>query len=129
MLSAKDICIRSQATSFCAHLCCMPGLVDGAFQRAKFGPFASEKLLIISLKKFKLKNVSETEAYSSAHFWFAFLRIKIRFRIRVTRFGVSFRSGVGNLRPTGRMRPAKAFYPVRDLLLSSGPLLFFFFQW
>ena len=44
---------------------------------------------------------------------------------------LSFRSGVGNL------RPAKAFYPARDLLLSSvprpfttnRPATFFFFQW
>ena len=34
--------------------------------------------------------------------------------------------GVGNLRPAGRMRPAKAFYPARDLLLSIGRRPFFF---
>ena len=28
----------------------------------------------------------------------------------------SLSTGVGNLRPAGRMRPAKAFYPARDLI-------------
>ena len=36
------------------------------------------------------------------------------------------KSRVGNLRPSGRIRFAKAFYPARDLLLSSGPRSFFF---
>ena len=36
--------------------------------------------------------------------------------------------GVGNLRPAGRMRSAQAFYPARDLLLSSGRDLVSFFN-
>ena len=35
---------------------------------------------------------------------------------------------VANLRPVGRIRPAEVFFPARDLLLSSGPRLFFFFN-
>ena len=38
------------------------------------------------------------------------------------------RPGVGNLRPKDRMRPAKAFHPTRDLLLTSGPRPFPFFN-
>ena len=38
---------------------------------------------------------------------------------------ITLKHGVGNLRPAGRMRPAKAFFPARDLLLSSGPGPFF----
>ena len=41
---------------------------------------------------------------------------------------IDCRPGVGNLRPASRMQPAEAFYPPRDLLLSSGPLPFLFFN-
>ena len=37
----------------------------------------------------------------------------------------AFNTGVGNLLPAGRMRPTKAFYPARNLLLPSGPRPFF----
>ena len=41
------------------------------------------------------------------------LDVEILFSRRLSILAIT--SSVGNLRPTGRMRPAKAFYPARNL--------------
>ena len=47
--------------------------------------------MIISPKIFQLKRIKQNEKYLSAHFSFAFLRVKNRVGVRV-RFWVSFKS-------------------------------------